>query len=78
MTQQPQPTPKLTDTAVSGGADTEGSVGALREQRVGRAFVSLADTMVDEFDLAEFLHMLVDHCVDLLGIDAAGVLLSVR
>lgn len=32
--------------------------------------------MVDEFDLAEFLHMLVDHCVDLLGVEAAGVLLA--
>ena len=45
---------------------------ASREHRIGRAFVSLADTMVDEFDLAEFLHMLVDHCVDLLEVDAAG------
>jgi transcriptional regulator with GAF, ATPase, and Fis domain len=38
--------------------------------------VHLADTMVDDFDLAEFLHVLVDHCVDLLDVDAAGVLLS--
>lgn len=50
--------------------------GVPREHRIGRAFVSLADTMVDDFDLAEFLHMLVDHCVDLLEVDAAGVLLS--
>ncbi|MGA6162682.1 GAF and ANTAR domain-containing protein [Amycolatopsis magusensis] len=48
----------------------------LREERVARAFVSLADTLVDEFDLSEFLHLLVDHCVDLLEVDAAGVLLT--
>jgi transcriptional regulator with GAF, ATPase, and Fis domain len=47
-----------------------------REQRIGRAFVTLADTIVDDFDLTEFLHILVDHCVDLLEVDAAGVLLS--
>lgn len=38
--------------------------------------MNLADTMVDDFDLTEFLHVLVDHCVDLLDVDAAGVLLS--
>jgi hypothetical protein len=31
---------------------------------------------VDEFDLTEFPHMLVDHCVELLQVEAAGVLLS--
>ncbi|MBP2471552.1 transcriptional regulator with GAF, ATPase, and Fis domain [Crossiella equi] len=50
--------------------------GTLREHRVARAFVTLADTLVDEFDLSEFLHMLVEHCVDLLDIGAAGVLLT--
>jgi len=38
--------------------------------------VSLADTMIDDFDLTEFPHMLVDHGVDLLEVDAAGVLLA--
>lgn len=46
-----------------------------RENRIARAFVELADTLVDEFDLAEFLHVLVEHCVDLLDVAAAGVLL---
>lgn len=46
-----------------------------REYRVARSLVSLADTLVDEFDLVEFLHMLVEQCVDLLDVDAAGVLL---
>ena len=55
---------------------TTGSDAVPREQQIARAFVTLADTIVDDFDLTEFLHMLVDHCVDLLDVDAAGVLLS--
>jgi transcriptional regulator with GAF, ATPase, and Fis domain len=69
-------TPKPTGSAGSDEIAGEGGAAARREQRVARAFVHLADTMVDDFDLAEFLHMLVDHCVDLLDVDAAGVLLS--
>ena len=69
-----EPPKESTHTSSSGrpGEDTA----ALRERRGARAFVSLADTMIDEFDLAEFLHLLVDHCVDLLDVDAAGVLLG--
>jgi GAF domain-containing protein len=67
-------TRRLADSVVS--LDSAGDEAALREQRIARAFVSLADTMVDDFDLAEFLHTLVDHCVDLLEVDAAGVLLA--
>jgi transcriptional regulator with GAF, ATPase, and Fis domain len=50
--------------------------GGLREHRVARTFVSLADTLVDEFDLAEFLHVLVERCVELLDVSAAAVLLA--
>ncbi|MFB9923871.1 ANTAR domain-containing protein [Amycolatopsis halotolerans] len=46
-----------------------------RERLVSRAFVSLADTLVADFDIAEFLSMLAEQCVDLLGVSAAGVLL---
>ena len=46
----------------------------LRE--VTRTFVDLADTLVDEFDVIELLHVLVGRCVDLLGVDAAGVMLA--
>lgn len=70
LEREPRATPELSATARPAGSP------ALREQRIGRAFVSLADTMVDDFDLTEFLHMLVDHCVELLDVDAAGVLLS--
>jgi transcriptional regulator with GAF, ATPase, and Fis domain len=65
---EPRQTPGLAGTTSAGAVS--------REHRVARAFVSLADTLTDEFDLAEFLHMLVDHCVELLEVDAAGVLLA--
>jgi hypothetical protein len=39
-------------------------------------FVSLADTMVDDFDVIDFLHMLTDRSVRLLSVSAAGVLLA--
>ncbi|SFO84317.1 GAF and ANTAR domain-containing protein [Amycolatopsis rubida] len=58
------PTPKSPKETLAG-----------RERRVSRAFVSLADTLVADFDIAEFLSMLAERCVDLLGVSAAGVLL---
>jgi GAF domain-containing protein len=39
-------------------------------------FVELADTMVAEFDVIDFLHMLTDRSVRLLGASAAGVVLA--
>lgn len=47
-----------------------------REQRLVEVFVELADTLVAEFDLVEFLHTLTESCVDLLGVDAAGLMLA--
>jgi GAF domain-containing protein len=41
-----------------------------------KAFVKLADTLVDEFDVIELLHVLTGHCVQLLRVDAAGVMLA--
>ncbi|WIX82893.1 GAF and ANTAR domain-containing protein [Amycolatopsis carbonis] len=46
-----------------------------RLRRVSRTFVRLADTLVADFDIADFLHLLTEHCVDLLGVSAAGVIL---
>ncbi|WIX82804.1 GAF and ANTAR domain-containing protein [Amycolatopsis carbonis] len=46
-----------------------------RDQRLADTFVALADTLVDEFDALEFLHMLCDQCVELLEVSAAGVIL---
>jgi hypothetical protein len=45
-------------------------------RQLTRTFVDLADTLVDEFDVIELLHVLVGRCVDLLGVDAAGVMLA--
>lgn len=47
-----------------------------REQLVGRAFVSLADTLVDDYDIIELLTRLVEQCVELLAADAGGIMLA--
>lgn len=46
-----------------------------RERQVTRTFVALADTLVDDFDVADLLHTLVRRCVDLLDVAAAGLTL---
>src|SRR6202161_840514 len=46
-----------------------------REQRVVETFVELADTLVDDFDVIEFLHRLAERCVELLDCAEAGLLL---
>ncbi|WP_091669597.1 GAF and ANTAR domain-containing protein [Amycolatopsis marina] len=46
-----------------------------REERLAQAFVALADTLVDDFDLLDFLRMLTEQSVELLGVAAAGVIL---
>lgn len=47
------------------------------EELVG-AFVELADTLVDDFDVVELLQLLANRSVDLLGAEAAGLLLADR
>ncbi|HVX46778.1 MAG TPA: GAF and ANTAR domain-containing protein [Mycobacteriales bacterium] len=47
-----------------------------RERRMARAFVELADTLVDDFDPVDLLATLAERCVDLLGVAAAGILLA--
>ena len=47
-----------------------------REQRVSEAFVTLADTLVDDYDIIDLLDQLVGHSVRLLAADAAGILLA--
>ena len=39
-------------------------------------FVDLADTLVADFDVIDFLHMLTDRSVTLLAASAAGVVLA--
>jgi transcriptional regulator with GAF, ATPase, and Fis domain len=45
-------------------------------QLLSDTFVDLADTLVADFDVVDFLHMLADRSVALLGASAAGVMLA--
>jgi GAF domain-containing protein len=45
-------------------------------QQLTRTFVRLADTLVDRFDVIELLHVLTGDCVQFLGVESAGVMLS--
>ncbi|MFF0816344.1 GAF and ANTAR domain-containing protein [Rhodococcus sp. NPDC003318] len=47
-----------------------------RESELLQALVELADTLVDDYDIADLLHMLVIRCVDLTGAVAAGLMLA--
>jgi ANTAR domain/GAF domain len=47
-----------------------------REGPLVHAFVALADTLVDDYDVVEFAQVLVEDCVALLRVDAAGLLLA--
>jgi transcriptional regulator with GAF, ATPase, and Fis domain len=47
-----------------------------REQRLAQVFVELADTLVEEFDVVEFLQTLTERAVELVDTDAAGLLLD--
>ena len=47
-----------------------------REQQLIEAFVEAADTLVDDFDVIEFLHTVAERCVQLLDVDAAGLMLA--
>lgn len=47
-------------------------------QRVAQTFVALADTLVSEFDIIDFLQQLAERCVELLEVDAAGILVTDR
>ena len=47
-----------------------------RERRLAEVFVELADTLVEEFDVVEFLQSLTERAVELVDTDAAGLLLD--
>ncbi|WP_050796146.1 GAF and ANTAR domain-containing protein [Frankia sp. EUN1f] len=52
----------------------EAAVG--QEQELSEAFVTLADSLVADYDVADLLHRLAHHCVNLLDVAAAGLLLA--
>lgn len=45
-------------------------------ERLAKIFVEVADTLVDEFDLIEFLHLLAERTARLAGASAVGLLLA--
>src|SRR5437763_3457479 len=47
-----------------------------RQDRLAHAFVELADTLVEEFDVVDLLSRLGERCVELFGAAAAGLLLA--
>ena len=48
----------------------------MSDRDVAEAFVELADTLVDDFDVVEFLHQVTARCAQVLEVAAAGVLLT--
>lgn len=46
-----------------------------REAKLANTFVELADTLVADYEVGEFLQHLVDRCADLVGAAAVGVML---
>ena len=48
----------------------------MAEVPVADVFVEMADTLVDDFDVMDFLHLLAERSVTLVGASAAGLLLA--
>lgn len=66
--------PAPPDTDASPVDDEEATVTQL--ERLATVFVELADTLVERFDVVEFLQLLTERSVELLQVDAAGLMLS--
>ena len=49
---------------------------SISAHRLAKVFVEVADTLVDEFDLIDFLHMLTDRTANLVGASTVGLLLA--
>ena len=49
-----------------------------READLLAAFIEFADTIVDEYDIVEFLHRLAARCVELVHASEAGIMLADR
>lgn len=47
-----------------------------REARLSAAFVTLADTLTSEYDIVDLLHTLMNECVELMDVQAGGMLLA--
>ncbi|MHC3469536.1 GAF domain-containing protein [Streptomyces sp. 7R007] len=51
-------------------------IGMAREQRLAEIFVELADSLIDDFDVIDLLQRLSARCVELLDVQAAGIMLA--
>ncbi len=49
---------------------------ATRETRLSETFVSLADTLVKDFDVTDFFYHLVERCTELFDADQVGLVLA--
>jgi GAF domain-containing protein len=47
-----------------------------REELVVETLVTLADTLVDTYDLIDFMHTLAERCVEILDVSEAGIMLA--
>lgn len=64
----------MTDRPVSGSRPVAQHLS--RDAVLARHFVALADSLVADYDVVDLLHDLARTCVDLLGVTAAGLLLT--
>jgi GAF domain-containing protein len=48
----------------------------LNPEKLAGTFVELADSLVDDFDALDLLNVLVERCVDVLGVAAAGLMFA--
>jgi len=49
-----------------------------RERDLLAAFIEFSDTLVDEYDVVEFLHRLAERCVEFVDVSEAGIMLADR
>jgi len=56
--------------------DSDRTTNVDRESSIIDAFVHLSDTLVDDYDVIEFLHFLTECCIDLVPVDEAAVMLA--
>ena len=47
-----------------------------REERITAAFVTVADTLIDDYDVIDLLHTLVEVCTGILDVNAGGLVLA--
>jgi GAF domain-containing protein len=54
----------------------EALMATVSHERLAEVFVEVADTLVDDFDLIEFLQMITARTAELIGVPAVGLLLA--